>query len=423
MRQKNSRKLAIGAVGLVWVFSLSFAICGNAVADNYDDNDFLIAGAFSDNIFVYDAEDYSFKTELFTSNFDRVRAIGFDLLGNVASANLGGKMHLWSPDGTLLLTIDVGLPEGPVGVGVGPSGNYFIAVQSGILEFDQSGNWLRTLGPGKDYKAVAFLPGDVMWGAGGGSSGAAGIMDVYDVVSGSILYSIPFDNGQLQVQALHYSPSTHSVLIADNTFGAVFERDESGAFIRRFDAPGIQKLSGVTRGPGGVVFATDNGGSEFTDGILHIWNPDGTHIESVTLANNIRGAANILWTGDLPTDCNSNGTNDALEIAGGTSIDCNHNQVPDGCDVELGDSPDCDSNGIPNDCVVCSVAGDCDDCDEETVDICFQGVCLHQPDCLLRHPADFDADGDVDLADYSIFAECFGGPDGAIPTSCPFVFP
>ncbi len=423
MQRIIARSANRGVAVLSWAMSLAFAFSGVAIADNYDDNDFLIAGSFSDNIFVYDAEDFSFKTKLFPGNFDRVRAIAFDLFGNVASANLGGKLHLWSPCGISQLVIDDDLPAGPAGVGVSPAGDYFIAIQDGILEFDQSGNLLRTLGAGEDYKAVAFLPGDTMWGAGGGSGGSPGIMDVYDVPSGSILYSIPFDNGQLQVQALHYSPSTRSVLIADFVARAVFERDEDGVFIRKFDALGLGGLTGVTRGPGGLVFATEFGPNPSTAGKLHRWNPDGSFIATITLDNSILGASNILWTGNLPTDCNSNGANDALEIAGGTSLDCNLNQIPDDCDVDSGSSPDCDSNGIPNDCIVCSVAGDCDDCDSETVDICFQGTCLHQPDCLLRHPADFDSDGDVDLADYSVFAECFGGPDASIPASCPFAFP
>jgi hypothetical protein len=31
---------------------------------------------------------------------------------------------------------------------------------------------------------------------------------------------------------------------------------------------------------------------------------------------------------------------------------------------------------------------------------------------------DADDDGDVDLADYAKFAECFGGPDGTTPVTC-----
>jgi M6 family metalloprotease-like protein len=58
-------------------------------------------------------------------------------------------------------------------------------------------------------------------------------------------------------------------------------------------------------------------------------------------------------------DCNSNGIDDAQDIAGGTSQDCNDNGVPDECDAdcnangtpdECESAPDCDANGIPDEC-------------------------------------------------------------------------
>lgn len=63
-------------------------------------------------------------------------------------------------------------------------------------------------------------------------------------------------------------------------------------------------------------------------------------------------------------DCNENGIDDALDIAGPTSTDCDGNGVPDecfmvdcndngtadGCDIEGGASLDDDANGIPDEC-------------------------------------------------------------------------
>jgi hypothetical protein len=48
------------------------------------------------------------------------------------------------------------------------------------------------------------------------------------------------------------------------------------------------------------------------------------------------------------TDCNGNGTADAIDIASGTSSDCNLNGIPDECE------PDCNGNGIPDDCDIFS---------------------------------------------------------------------
>jgi len=53
-----------------------------------------------------------------------------------------------------------------------------------------------------------------------------------------------------------------------------------------------------------------------------------------------------IWTGD----CNSNGTDDDDDIAGGTSADCNGNGTPDECDIDAGTSADANSNGVPDEC-------------------------------------------------------------------------
>ncbi|MCH2139444.1 MAG: autotransporter adhesin family protein [Phycisphaerales bacterium] len=55
------------------------------------------------------------------------------------------------------------------------------------------------------------------------------------------------------------------------------------------------------------------------------------------------------------TDCNNNGTNDADDIADGTSEDCDGNSVPDECDLADG-AADCDGDGIMD---VCELGEDC----------------------------------------------------------------
>ncbi|MCK4658114.1 MAG: hypothetical protein KAV82_01205 [Phycisphaerae bacterium] len=79
-----------------------------------------------------------------------------------------------------------------------------------------------------------------------------------------------------------------------------------------------------------------------------------------------------------------------LTCAGGGSVpveeipDCNYNSVFDECDILYGTSLDCNATDIPDECE--TIAG-----------------------------GDFDADGDVDLADYRGFVACFAGP-GASPS-------
>ncbi len=57
----------------------------------------------------------------------------------------------------------------------------------------------------------------------------------------------------------------------------------------------------------------------------------------------------------LVNDCNTNGVEDACDIADGTSSDCQPNDVPDGCDIADGTSRDDDGNGIPDECPVSCV--------------------------------------------------------------------
>ncbi len=64
----------------------------------------------------------------------------------------------------------------------------------------------------------------------------------------------------------------------------------------------------------------------------------------------IYGATYCTLTDGGITDCNSNGIDDAEDIASGTSQDCNNNAVPDECDIADGTSMDVNSNGVPDEC-------------------------------------------------------------------------
>jgi len=99
-------------------------------------------------------------------------------------------------------------------------------------------------------------------------------------------------------------------------------------------------------------------------------------------------------------DCNSNGVDDATDIAGGTSDDCNSNLVPDECDVlTLGDF-DAD--------------GDRDLDDYAALEDCLDGpvnpTAPAQPECsaMCLTAFDTDTDGVIDLRDYATFVVLFG---------------
>ena len=63
-------------------------------------------------------------------------------------------------------------------------------------------------------------------------------------------------------------------------------------------------------------------------------------------------AASLLSPARSSADCNSNGVEDAQDIAGGTSVDCDQNGAPDECQIRVSD---CDGNGMLD---VCELDGD-----------------------------------------------------------------
>jgi hypothetical protein len=161
-------------------------------------------------------------------------------------------------------------------------------------------------------------------------------------------------------------------------------------------------------------------------------------------------------------DCQPNGAPDECDIAAGTSEDANTNGVPDECEAtgcpciydldnscfmdaaDLGlfagcwlcadDQPcwvtnDCapkdwDSSGAINAADLGLFAGawlkDCDEIDptQYAGDWYCEGEIIcpwpEDPDGEPTATGDFDADGDVDAADYAVLTDCLGGP-GVLP--------
>jgi hypothetical protein len=125
-------------------------------------------------------------------------------------------------------------------------------------------------------------------------------------------------------------------------------------------------------------------------------------------------------------DCNGTGVPDDCDIAAGTSEDCNDNQTPDECDIASGYSPDNDENGVPDECEIVCVCGDLDGAGGQ-VDLadfavfatCF-GLAGPTTQCDLAEYtcSDLDASGVVDLSDFATFALMYGMPPAGSPPDC-----
>jgi len=130
----------------------------------------------------------------------------------------------------------------------------------------------------------------------------------------------------------------------------------------------------------------------------------GVHIAYAATFN---GEQDVYYLRISDFDCNGNGIDDAEDIAVGTSFDCNGNDIPDECEaIENGDH---------------DVDGDVDLSDFSVFADCLAGPGTApdptDPDCQGACLAafDFDTDGDVDLADFAAMQ----GPIAVIvPAAC-----
>ena len=156
------------------------------------------------------------------------------------------------------------------------------------------------------------------------------------------------------------------------------------------------------------------GNGTFADDILYgvgdgpyvvvVGNLDGDGDLDLAVSNSYGDDISILLHED--GDCNSNAIPDVCDL------DCNYNGIPDDCEITVTYDPeagasdnDCNGNGIPDECDVADCDGSswCADCNGNLV-----------PDeCDAMTGGDFDADGDVDLDDYSALVDCLAGPDEA----------
>jgi hypothetical protein len=102
-------------------------------------------------------------------------------------------------------------------------------------------------------------------------------------------------------------------------------------------------------------------------------------------------------------------------------FDCNANAVPDECDLLFGESTDCNSNDVPDECELPGSGDSNGDGQVNLTDFavladcltgpCAGGVCdppLYSNGCCAL--VDMDGDGDADLTDVGLFQTEFGGP-------------
>ncbi|HSA28737.1 MAG TPA: PHB depolymerase family esterase [Phycisphaerae bacterium] len=149
-------------------------------------------------------------------------------------------------------------------------------------------------------------------------------------------------------------------------------------------------------------------------GSAELWTvTGGTH--DLFPANRTRLVVEFLLAHPKPADCNGNGQPDDQDIAAGTSRDCNGNLVPDECEPGGVEVAKADFN---QDCHV-------DMADFVVFAACFGGPtmpyasgCTLIPDAEGLIAADFDRDTDVDQDDFGIFQRCFSGTGKPADPDC-----
>ncbi|OQZ00994.1 MAG: hypothetical protein B6D36_14490 [Planctomycetes bacterium UTPLA1] len=149
--------------------------------------------------------------------------------------------------------------------------------------------------------------------------------------------------------------------VSNINFGGAAAGEYSTALASANLSPGAQVTASVTVAP----LAAGNRDAE-----LRLFNNSSQSLFVV------RFTTNGVQPQQPITDCNSNGIDDAQDLADGTSEDCNTNGVPDECEV------DSDNDGVIDDCDVC--AGEDDNLDTDG-----DGT----PNCLDQDPVDPDVGG------------------------------
>ena len=281
------------AGGILVLVLMAILWSPQAMAVGYGPDSFLVSG-FGGNgtVGVYD------RNFVFQGYLDPAlpSALGLDFTptGNAITGSQNGIVRQYTPAGALVANFNTP-NESPVDVKYGPGNRLYLGTQqptSGVHEYSLTGAPLRTFG-NREYDSVAVLPGGVLWA--GGNQSNVGRIDVFNITSGAFVNTIVLDNGQNEAESMYYSPLTNTVLTCGEQSVGLWERSTSGAFIRKFSAPGFGSSFGVTRGPGGDVYATTLNG----DQVYH-WRPDGTFVNAFSIGSTTNQSCGIVWAGNVP---------------------------------------------------------------------------------------------------------------------------
>ena len=286
-------------------------ICGlfaSNISAQFASTDFLVADFVGDRIAVYD-QNLVFLRYLDTG-FNEIAGLTLVSSNRVAAGGRNpGRIKVYDMAGTPLSdfsNVNIGAVSD-----LKSSGGSFLysgtqAAATAVTKFTANGTFLNSIGS-LGYGAVAVLPGDILWASTGGPS-----VDTFNHTTGAFIATIAFGNGQLLVDSMFYSPSTSTVLITDSGTNTVFERTTTGAFVRQFT--GGAATLGVTRGPGGDVFATALAAT------VHRWTSTGTYVGSTVIAGNVLEARNIIWAGNLAPSAASVSISGRVTNANGRGI-------------------------------------------------------------------------------------------------------
>jgi hypothetical protein len=271
-------------------------------------NDFIVAGYNNGTLADLD------QNGNFQGTIDSLPgAVGLDFLanGNLVAAGQGSGVKEYDSAGNVVTSFNNNDIGDPIDLKASSSNLLYAGNQQpgGAPEVNLSGTTLRFVGT-NNYDSIALLPNNVVWAGGDGYQGK---IDVIDLTSGNVTSTITLDHGQNDAESMFYSASTNTVLTTSDNQG-VFERDLNGNFIREFAFPTSTDSYGVTRGPGGDVFATD-----FSHSSILEWHADGTFVGSIDISSNVSGPTGLVWAGNSnPNFVVQNGT---LTVHGTTNAD------------------------------------------------------------------------------------------------------
>jgi hypothetical protein len=241
---------------------------------------------------VYD-QDLSFKG-LLDPALPSATGLDFTQDGRVVAVARPDQVRVFASDGSTVGSFT----DARVGVAIdaklGDTDLLYVATQEStyaISEFSLDGSFIRSIGAA-DFLSNAVLPGGVLWACGSGAS-----IDFFNITTGSLTGSFALDNGQNIASSMFFSESSGTVLTTDHLGSnvSVFERNTDGSFVQAFQTTSGSSY-GVTRGPNGIVVATDCDNNRIVR-----WQANGVFIDSTSIAANSICPVNILWAGNAVT--------------------------------------------------------------------------------------------------------------------------